>query len=75
MSNSKSDRRLDFRIVCVNCDALGIVFDCTEDAAPSTLILCRRCGAPRGTLGDLRNHFLMHPGTIYSTSVQVTLTG
>jgi hypothetical protein len=55
MSNSRLDRRLDFGIVCINCDALGVVFDCTEDAAPSTLILCRRCGAPRGTLGDLRN--------------------
>jgi hypothetical protein len=55
MTNSRSDLRPDFRIVCINCDSLGIVFDCTEDASPSTLIMCRRCGAPRGTLGDLRN--------------------
>jgi ribosomal protein S27E len=46
--------RPDFRIVCINCDALGIVFDCPEDAPPSTQIKCRHCGAPRGTLGDLR---------------------
>jgi ribosomal protein S27E len=46
--------RPDFRIVCINCDALGIVFDCPEGAPPSTQIKCRHCGAPRGTLGDLR---------------------
>ena len=40
-----------FQIICINCDALGIVFDCVEDAASSTLIKCRGCGAPRGTLG------------------------
>jgi hypothetical protein len=55
MTNSRSDLRPDFRIVCINCDSLGIVFDCTEDASPSTVIMCRRCGAPRGTLGDLRS--------------------
>jgi ribosomal protein S27E len=44
-----------FEVVCVNCDALGIVFDCPEDAPSSTLITCRHCGAPRGTLGALRN--------------------
>ena len=49
------DPRPGFKIVCINCDALGIVFDCTEDSPPSTLIMCRHCGAPRGTLGDLRN--------------------
>ena len=45
----------EFRIVCINCDALGIAFDCAEDAPSSTRIRCRNCGAPRGTLGDLRN--------------------
>jgi len=46
--------RSDFRIVCINCDALGIVFDCPEGAPSTTQIQCRHCGAPRGTLGDLR---------------------
>jgi ribosomal protein S27E len=46
--------RPDFRIVCINCDALGIVFDCPEGAPSSTQIKCRHCGVPRGTLGDLR---------------------
>ena len=45
----------EFRIVCINCDALGIAFDCAEDAPSWTKIRCRNCGAPRGTLGDLRN--------------------
>ena len=48
------DLRSDFRIVCENCDALAIVFDCAEDAPTSTQIRCRQCGAPRGTLGELR---------------------
>lgn len=36
------DLRFDFRIVCINCDALGIVFDCPEDAPTSTQIRRRR---------------------------------
>jgi ribosomal protein S27E len=46
--------RPDFRLVCINCDALGIVFDFPEGAPSSTQIQCRHCGAPRGTIGDLR---------------------
>ncbi len=42
-----------FQIVCKLCDGLGIVFDCTEGAPFNTVIKCRHCGAPRGTLGDL----------------------
>jgi ribosomal protein S27E len=48
------DPQSGFRIVCINCDALGIVFDCPEGAPLSTQIKCQNCGAPRGTLGDLR---------------------
>jgi hypothetical protein len=44
-----------FQLVCVNCDALGIVLDYPEDAPSSTAIKCRHCGARLGTLGDLRN--------------------
>jgi ribosomal protein S27E len=53
LTNAPGPHR-DFRIVCINCDALGIVFDCPEGAPSSTEIKCRHCGAPRGTLGDLR---------------------
>jgi hypothetical protein len=44
-----------FKVVCDNCDALGIIFDCPEDAPSTTPIRCRHCSAPRGTLGELRN--------------------
>ena len=44
-----------FQIVCVQCDAVGIAIDFPEDAPTSTAIKCRQCGAPRGTLGDLRS--------------------
>jgi hypothetical protein len=43
-----------FQIVCIRCEALGIVFDCAEGAPLSTPIKCRGCGGLRGTLGDLR---------------------
>ena len=49
------DARLGFRIVCEICEGLGIVFDGTEDAPATTQIRCRHCGAPRGTLGELRD--------------------
>ena len=61
MTNSKSmasqapASRPEFKIVCINCDAIGIVFDCPEGAPASTPIKRRLCGAPRGTLGDLRH--------------------
>jgi hypothetical protein len=54
MALQKSADVSRFQIVCGICDGLGIVFDCREDAPASTLIKCRHCGAPRGTLGDLR---------------------
>jgi hypothetical protein len=40
--------------VCHICDGLGIIFDLPEDAPSTTQIKCRHCGAPRGTLGALR---------------------
>jgi hypothetical protein len=43
-----------FQIVCRNCDGLGIIFEFPEDAPSSAVITCRHCGAPRGTLGNLR---------------------
>lgn len=43
-----------FQIVCVNCDGIGITFECPETAPVQTIIRCRLCGAPRGTLGQLR---------------------
>jgi len=47
--------RPEFKLVCDNCDSMGITLDYPEDAPPSTVIRCRNCTAPRGTLGSLRN--------------------
>jgi len=55
LTNPLPGRKPDFRIVCINCDAVGIAFDCPENAPSWTQIRCRNCGAPRGTLADLRN--------------------
>jgi hypothetical protein len=55
-----------FKLVCVNCDALGIVLDHAEHAPSSTQIKCRYCGVPRGSLGDLRNLALSDRTDIFS---------
>jgi hypothetical protein len=52
--------RPGFQLVCIKCDALGIVLDYSEGAPLSTPIQCRGCGGLRGTLGDLR--ILAKPG-------------
>jgi hypothetical protein len=44
-----------FAIICVVCEGLGITFESAEGAPSTTPISCRHCGAPRGTLGDLRS--------------------
>lgn len=41
-----------FQIVCSVCGGLGIVFD--ENPPVTATIVCRHCGAPRGTLEALR---------------------
>lgn len=51
---AKRIERIDFQLVCRRCDSFGIVFEGVEDASPSTVIQCRKCGSPRGTLGQLR---------------------
>jgi hypothetical protein len=58
--------RRAFQLVCVNCDALGIVLDHAEHAPSSAPIKCRGCGAPRGTLGDLRDLALSDRTDIFS---------
>lgn len=35
-----------------------VVFDCPKSASSSTVIKLRHCGAPRGTLGELRDLFV-----------------
>jgi len=46
--------KVDFRLVCTNCERLRIVLDFPADAPLSTPISCSQCSAPRGTLGALR---------------------
>jgi hypothetical protein len=46
--------RSRFQLICINCDALGIVLDYPDNAPSSTQIKCQGCQAPRGTIGDLR---------------------
>jgi hypothetical protein len=58
-----------FQLICVNCGALGIVFDYTEDAPLSTSINCRDCGALRGTLGDLRNLALPDQRDVFDSEI------
>ena len=41
-------QRFEFRVVCINCNAVGMVLDGGENASDSTPIKCRYCGAPRG---------------------------
>jgi hypothetical protein len=53
LSERKMSDRPAFQLVCIKCDALGIVLDYTEGAPLSTPIQCRGCGGLRGTLGDL----------------------
>jgi hypothetical protein len=43
-----------FQIICINCDGIGIFFECVENAPAQTIIKCGLCDAPRGTLGQLR---------------------
>jgi hypothetical protein len=44
-----------FKPVCETCNSLGIVLEYGEGAPSSMQIKCSGCGAPRGTLGALRN--------------------
>ena len=60
----------EFQIVCIKCDSLGILMDCSELAPSSTIVKCSHCLAARGTLGELRrlaltdrhDMFDMNPG-------------
>ena len=52
--SARMSARPEFKLVCINCDALGIIVDFLEDAPASTQLKCSNCKSPRGTLGDLR---------------------
>jgi ribosomal protein S27E len=50
-----ANRPNGFEIICAGCGGLGIILDSPQGAPSSTVVTCRHCGAPRGTLGDLRS--------------------
>jgi hypothetical protein len=50
-----------FKIVCEDCGSLSIKVANPANSPAATLVLCGRCSAVRGTLGDL--HDLARRGT------------
>lgn len=48
-------QRPDFKIICPNCDGLGIAIEAPESAPSSTIVKCRNCDYPGGTLGGSRS--------------------
>ncbi len=45
----------DFQMVCGDCGSLGIRIENPESASRQEIVCCRGCGAPRGTVGALRD--------------------
>ena len=54
LETQANSSQIGFQIVCTSCDGLGVSYQGAELAHSFTPISCRHCGAPRGTLGDLR---------------------
>jgi hypothetical protein len=52
--HSDFNQHSGFKLVCANCEGVGVKLDFGEGAAPSTVVKCSICGAPRGTMGGLR---------------------
>jgi hypothetical protein len=63
-----------FQLICINCDALGIVLDYPDNAPSSTQIKCQACEAPRGTIGALRNLALSDRRDLFDAD-EPTLSG
>ena len=55
MTSDCQSSATDFKVVCIDCESLGIVLDYRADAPSSTEIRCSHCNALRGTLGALRS--------------------
>jgi hypothetical protein len=49
----KSD--VEFQIVCIDCGCLAIRIEDPVTASHDAVVYCGDCGAPRGTVGALRN--------------------
>jgi hypothetical protein len=62
-----------FKQVCESCNSFGIRLEYGEGAPSSMQIRCSGCGAPRGTLGALRD--LARTGSRESFELEEDLLG
>jgi hypothetical protein len=46
---------VDFQMVCDDCGSLAIRIEKPESASREAIVYCGDCGAPRGTVGALRD--------------------
>jgi hypothetical protein len=49
------DEKASFRFVCTDCGSLSIRISTPANSPDDTLVLCGRCDAIRGTLGELHD--------------------
>jgi hypothetical protein len=70
LSEREMSDRPAFQLVCIKCEALGIVFDYAEGAPLSTPIKCRGCGDLRGTLGGLRTLAGPNPHDVFDVDFE-----
>jgi hypothetical protein len=47
--------KVAFQMVCGNCGGLGVKIEDPERASREAMVYCSDCGAPRGTMGGLRD--------------------
>jgi hypothetical protein len=59
---------MSFQLVCVACDGVGVTIDQPELSAPSAIVRCSHCQAPRGTLGELRRLALSDRRDLFETA-------
>jgi hypothetical protein len=50
---------IDFQIVCGKCGGLAVKIEDPERASRETIVYCGDCGAPRGTMGGLRDQAVL----------------
>ena len=62
-----------FKPVCESCNSFGIRLEYGEGAPSSMQIRCSGCGAPRGTLGALRD--LARTGSTDSFELEEAVEG
>ena len=49
------NKNVEFQMVCSDCGSLAIRIDNPVSASRETIVCCGDCGAPRGTVGALRD--------------------